>query len=276
MLNDEARAVLEAYRGELEEELPAPERHWDRLVARIDEGAPPLELDDEEPPGSRRRWWVLGALAAAGLGALMFWPRPDRAQGSNARNVDVEAVYGVRAEEREHVLESPPQRVEPARRPSATSTHSDADAEPRLVPPQSEEVLDETPKVRPGPRRPQPRPSPEAEFEPALSAEPGSTEPSPTPASLPMRSSLVAEAKLLRRARAALRDGDADRALALVRQHQARFPDPELRDERRVLEADALCAAGRADAARRVARAFVRTNPRSPLASRARELCLEP
>ena len=72
----------------------------------------------------------------------------------------------------------------------------------------------------------------------------------------------AAELGLIREAQRALRS-DPSRALALAREHRARFPDGALAQEREVLAIDALARSGRTDEARRRAAAFRRRWPRS-------------
>jgi hypothetical protein len=75
---------------------------------------------------------------------------------------------------------------------------------------------------------------------------------------------LAAESAWLAQARAQLRAGDARAAQATLEQLHARFPRGELDQEREVLAIEVLSAQGNAAAARRRARAFVATHPRSP------------
>lgn len=74
---------------------------------------------------------------------------------------------------------------------------------------------------------------------------------------------LEAESALVRRARAALRDGDARAALAALDEHGRRFPGGTLAEERDVQRVRAFCAAGDTARAERAARAFVEAHPGS-------------
>ncbi len=94
-------------------------------------------------------------------------------------------------------------------------------------------------------------------------------EPPPAPA-MPR---LAEEVALLGRAQAALRDGAAPRALALLDEHAARFPEGALRQERAATRVLALCAIGRPDEASVEARSFLASSPASPLAARVRASC---
>lgn len=83
--------------------------------------------------------------------------------------------------------------------------------------------------------------------------------------------SLGLELALLAEAQAALRAGHPEQALALSRQHQARFPEGVLREERLGIEALAECDLGGKDSAH--AQLFLRAIPGSPLAARVRKAC---
>jgi hypothetical protein len=82
---------------------------------------------------------------------------------------------------------------------------------------------------------------------------------------------LQEEMTLLSRAQVALRQGHAERALAVLREHETRFPAGALREERLGLQAMAACAQGEDGA--RVVRDFTALAPHSPLLSRVREAC---
>lgn len=96
-----------------------------------------------------------------------------------------------------------------------------------------------------------------------------------TPAPTPAPSTLGQELKMLAEAQAALRAGAPERALALVVQHRASFPDGVMKEERQGIEALASCALGRDYRAQ--AEQFLRSAQSSPLAARVRKACgLEP
>lgn len=84
------------------------------------------------------------------------------------------------------------------------------------------------------------------------------------------------ETRWLREGTTALARGGAAHALALTERHAASFPDSALADVRDALKVDALCALGRAEAARREAAALWRRRPDSPVAARVREACSNP
>lgn len=123
---------------------------------------------------------------------------------------------------------------------------------PQLVPQQEEE-------------RPVP-PSPSASAKPADPAR------SATPAKKARVTSakLAEELELLKRARAALRSGDAMHSLSLLEDYRNELRGTALRAEATLLHIEALSQAGRTADARAVAQRFVADNPHNPLADRAR------
>lgn len=86
-------------------------------------------------------------------------------------------------------------------------------------------------------------------------------------------SSLEEETKRLREAHKALRSGQPERALELLEEQSAAFASGELREERAAARVFALCEAGKTSDAKAAAQAFLRENPRSPLAGRVRGAC---
>ena len=86
---------------------------------------------------------------------------------------------------------------------------------------------------------------------------------------------LRVEVDLLRQAKEATSHGDPSRALALLDDHASRFPKSALAQERRATRVLALCAAGRAQEARREAASFLADHPQSPLAPRVRDACAD-
>jgi hypothetical protein len=79
-------------------------------------------------------------------------------------------------------------------------------------------------------------------------------------------SPLAAELHLIGDAQGALRAGDAERSLALLGEHDQRFPSGALAPEAAALRVDALCAAGRATDAESARRHFEEQYPGSALA----------
>ena len=91
-----------------------------------------------------------------------------------------------------------------------------------------------------------------------------------------LRASLTDELRLVRGAHAALDRGDAEGALAITEEHDARYPRGTLREENLALKVRALCALGRSTAARSAALALVRTAPDSPYRAGLRASCVGP
>lgn len=84
---------------------------------------------------------------------------------------------------------------------------------------------------------------------------------------------LAEELDLLHDAQAKWRNRDAAGALELIAQHKQRYPRSALAPEREALRVFSLCAAGRVDEARAVARRSFAKAPRSPLRTAVEESC---
>jgi hypothetical protein len=140
----------------------------------------------------------------------------------------------------------------------------------------------QSPTVAPrpaAPRKAEPRavaPPPQPAAAPSIVAPP---EPSaalaprltpPAPAEMP-GASVATDAELLQRARAALANSPV-LALALTREHAARFSSSPLTEERQALSIEALARLGRRSEARQGLSAFEETFPRSPYRRRLRAL----
>lgn len=84
---------------------------------------------------------------------------------------------------------------------------------------------------------------------------------------------LGAEVDLLNRARAELRRGAPNAALALVDEHASKYGDGALADVREATRIEAICAAGDATSARESARDFASTRADSPAVEAVRRTC---
>jgi hypothetical protein len=84
---------------------------------------------------------------------------------------------------------------------------------------------------------------------------------------------LAQEVALLSRATSDLRAGRASDALKALDEHQSKFPNGVLAEERSAARAQALCALGRRGEAEVELARLARTAPQSPQAARAREAC---
>jgi hypothetical protein len=150
------------------------------------------------------------------------------------------------------------------------------EAAPEAPPPQRSSVSLESLPLAPEVIAPAPRvarhgsrgmaPRSVAPSEPASAADPSDTrtQADADAAADKSRESLAEEVQLLRAARADLDRGNTAGALVLLREHQTRFPNGTLREERLALKAQALCASGQRDAARAIANEIARTTPASP------------
>jgi hypothetical protein len=81
---------------------------------------------------------------------------------------------------------------------------------------------------------------------------------------------------LIEAAEAALRAAEPAKALALLRQHEQRFPDAPTVEERLALRVLALCAAGRSAEGRGARWAFLREHPDSAYRERIESACPQP
>jgi hypothetical protein len=117
-----------------------------------------------------------------------------------------------------------------------------------------------------------PRPAPASEARPPGEARPNQAL-APAPAPVEVASSLLEETRLLASAQRALSAGAAAKALLLIDQHRARFPQGALAQERDAARVLALCALGRRADAQRERHAFLHTWPDSPLSARVRAGC---
>lgn len=138
-----------------------------------------------------------------------------------------------------------------------------------------------SPSIVESPSPAPPAPTSEASAEP--SAAPASA-PAPRPvgsARAPARpaegagggDTLEEETRRLREAHASMQSGDAAKALQILEEESATHAGGQLREERAAARVLALCKVGKVDEARAAAAAFLRDNPRSPLADRVRGGC---
>jgi hypothetical protein len=111
---------------------------------------------------------------------------------------------------------------------------------------------------------------------PTLAPTPTPT-PTPAPASTPAAShaspEVDEEVRLVGLAYSLLRDGAPARALAVLEEHERRFPDGKLVELRKVTRVLALCQSGRTADARSERDRFLSLYPRSPYSNRVRSAC---
>jgi hypothetical protein len=110
-------------------------------------------------------------------------------------------------------------------------------------------------------------PGPSANADESASAQPPPTAPAHT-----ARERYALELKVLQPARAAVARGDFSAALSSIAEHQRRFPDGQLSEEREALRVQALSGLGRTEEATRAASAFRKRFPGSVLISRMQAL----
>lgn len=175
-------------------------------------------------------------LGAAGAGAWMAWPAPPTRSIVSASNMPDKPVV------------SGPETPVPALPASSVEVAPEKPAEPLV------EVSEQVISAKPEPAR-----------APASGTAPKVVEET--------ADSLLAETQRLREAHGALREGDPEKALALLSEQAAEDEGQKLREERAAARVLALCKLGRVDEARAEAEAFLNQNPRSPLADRVRKAC---
>ena len=155
----------------------------------------------------------------------------------------------------------------------ATTVHTTANVPRDLQAPQARPPMPLPPTLATALATVEPPPPP-----PALTPPPA---PAPSPAiataltteTASAPSSLDAEIALVRDARAALRGGDAARALALLDEHTRRFSRGALAEDCDAERIYALCALGRSGEARSFASRFLTSHPASPHGASVRASC---
>ncbi len=133
------------------------------------------------------------------------------------------------------------------------------------------------------PSAPLPSPAPADRATPSFASGPAPA-PAPAPASAPAPSPAAShaspevdeEVRLVGLAYSLLRDGAPARALAVLEEHERRFPDGKLAELRKVTRVLALCQSGRTADARSERDRFLSLYPRSPYSNRVRSACSDP
>jgi hypothetical protein len=90
---------------------------------------------------------------------------------------------------------------------------------------------------------------------------------------LPSLDPLAEEVAILSKATSALRAGQPSEGLGLLNEHQRKFPNGRLAEERRAARIQALCALGRRTEAEAELTRLARSSPRSPHLARAQRAC---
>jgi hypothetical protein len=94
-----------------------------------------------------------------------------------------------------------------------------------------------------------------------------------SPRKLALTDPLAEEVAILSKATSALRAGNPSEGLRLLEEHQRKFPNGRLAEERRAARIQALCALGRRAAAEAELAQLARSSPRSPHLARAQRAC---
>ena len=257
VLEREAAEALRALAVARSPEPGAAEQAWAAMERRLVDGPPPLDID---PAPVRRRTLTLAAalaVAAAILVAVGLASWQGGWLATRDQRSDDQAPY---TSEPSTPMAPTPRAAVPAVAPQvAPAIDAPADASAPSVTDPAPPVASPARRTEPK-RRAVPRPAPE----PSTPEEPATIE-----------TTLAAELRLMSRANAAMRAGRPAEAHAVLAQHARQFDEGQLAPEREYKRALALCELGRVEAARAAAEAFVREHPRSPLRTKAEDVCRE-
>lgn len=262
VLDDDAEAMLAAFRSE--EQLPAAlqARVWSRVEADTDDGMlAPVVVG----PWPRRA--VVGIVAAAAAVALV-WVSADAMQATDLAD-PLQATHEAR-------LEQPLGEMSPASDGTATRTHAAGRAEDGAAAHEDAEASttldDVTIRLRAETEN-------ETETETETKAVPRGRRKRRPPVAeqpdvvRPPRSTLGDEIAMLDRARKALLAHAPNKAAAILREHAKAFPKAAMAQERRALLAIAVCEGSGHDAGQGRAKSFLRDHPTAALADRVRSAC---
>lgn len=258
-----AAAVLGEYAAHVEAIQGDANAGLQALLRRIDRGDVPMDLDDAPPVGAPRRRArlpiaiaLVGLASAAAVVALWFGGAGLRAgmqeSTASAAAYEMPTPASGSAERRAAPAEAwvvSPRGAEAPGRSSEVPVPVKAEAPTPVEVPVKVEV---PPNTEVPSRKPVVRPRVEAVAPDPVVADEAPADP-------------LLEVRGLARARAALRDGDAEAALRLLDAHRREHPQSAYDEERDLLVVAALCDAGRPDDARTAAAKFRRAHPGSPL-----------
>ena len=258
-LTEYARSAIDEYRERLNPRGPRVERDWASIERRA---LAELEAAGEfaGTEAAAGRWGSFGmgkalavVLGVACVGAAVAWrPWADTASLEQGHAAPAEAVYHARASDE-------PQPT--TKQDCSTEAHREMTC-PAVAP-----------VVLPAP----PEASPEEASAPARTPrvrreKKARSEPAPRTTAQASHSA-IQEIAAIRRARAALRDGDGAAALRALDEYAREFGAGEFAEEATVLRMTALCRLGRVAAGQKLQRTFLATRPRSPLAGQAAHAC---
>lgn len=264
-----AAAVLGEYAAHVEAIQGDANAGLQALLRRIDRGEVPMDLDDAPPVAAPRRRSrlpiaiaLVGLASAAAVVALWFGGSGLRAgmqeSTASAAAYEMPAPASGSAERRAAPAEAwvvSPRGAEAPERASEAAVPMKAEVPVEAEVPAKAEVPVEAEapaRVEVPSRKPVVRPRVEAVVPDTVVADEAPVDP-------------LLEVRGLARARAALRDGDAEAALRLLDAHRREHPQSAYDEERDLLVVAALCDAGRPDDARTAAAKFRRAHPGSPL-----------
>jgi hypothetical protein len=278
-LGADARACLDAYRRQ----VPAAasfRRDWSRVAAAIeqpedDEAA--FEPEPEPEPeivalpdrGALGRVAIAAGLAVAIAAAVLLLLRgvigAATALGVTG-SAPVEAIDRAADDDGERVgrVRTAAARSQAARETAPLNGDGDPERDAETAPPSTAEVAQRTATSTARAIDPAGAPGASAARDPAETADPVAT-------SSHDAARLAEETQLLRAAREALAAGDPKDALRSLADHEERFPDGALVEERMLYRAIARCRSRAPDPAE--ATAFLRRFPTSPHAPRVKNEC---
>ncbi len=267
-LDPRAMDLLAACRAD--EALPADveARVWTRLEAS----------SATRTRAAWKTWAAVGlvAMAAAAIATVAVRSQPLEERASDPGSQAADAPQQLEAESASTVRPPPPA---PGRSggvptpPEPSHAIAPSPAAPATAAPAPSPSRPHRSGKSPGPLpAPAPAPAPPPSSAPSSSSAPA---PAPSPSSAPgeTTSSLAEETRLLERAQAALKRGEPQTAIEILRASERKFPRGVLQEERAALGVIALCETEQTDAGRRAAAAFVRRHPGSGLTSRVRNAC---
>jgi hypothetical protein len=241
----ETQAALQLIRRARTPDAATIERAWAAMQVRIVDGPPPMDLGLD---GTRRGIRPL-LLATAAAALVVLAVGATRLAGEWTRSDD-RGDAGLTSYE-----QTPPAVDEPAASPAPENLER---ASTSTVAPDEVEATAPTKPVQ-LPRVPRRTKS-------STAAEPAG----------PSSSDLEAELRLLAQANAATREGRHADALRVLDQHAREFPRGQLAPERDYKRAKVTCELGQVEAARKLAKSFLRAYPRSPMRAKAGDICTEP
>lgn len=186
---------------------------------------------------------IVIALAAVGVVAL-----PRRVTAPTSKSVATTALSSAPIEPSFGDRSSPPPRALPIRDPSIVASATEPPARPR------EAVRSLSARALPA----------QIAVEPPTAA---------VPVPLPSSSEATDDIALVKQMQAALRSNDLARVLALVHEHEQRFPASVLAPERDGARVLATCPGATPAEAARIGETFLEAHPRSPLAVHVRLTC---